>query len=929
MADNNFSEMLMEAQQIEISIDRINASLVEQKALKIDMQSVDMDVYEIGNAILEQEEDKKLALLRQEEIALDQAIATKLVSEERGKADKDALKIKRQGYVAEKRSLDAKNQLNRLTKDYITMLTGIRDDESTFFRLINTAGVGGLNAMANAAKRMISPLNVAQSIVSKIVESTIATVKAWDEAFSSYNRATGFLKEDSAMLERAAISSREYGIGLEEVAQAATSLRTEYAGFSEISDKMRGELVKSAAKFERIGVSASQYANNMNLLNKQLGFGVMESQNIQKEIVQTGMAMGITASQTMKDFSKAMGVLDMYGKRGVKVFQGLQAEAKRLGVDISELTKMETKFTTFENAAKLAGELGAIAGKSVVDPIKLMMAEGEEKQKLLHAALKKTGLSFDNPRDILYASKALGVSVSAVRAILNPKNITPPTKDMENFNDVVKSSAKLWDQLQKFMRSFAVAVKPIITILKSVVEKLNEVMNMWGGNMGKIILLGSLAALAALKISRMVFAFKRMKQAGGIISTLTSKFNEMRTGADKAQKALVANNAALGKVSNSMKDVGQNADVAAKGTTQVSESGKSGAASGAGFLKMAVGVLALAGAMLLFAGAVYILFSAFKLAGDDLWEYVGALAVVTGIMFGVVLGMVALSSIATAAAPLLISGFTMIILASGMLVVASTAMMLAGMMFGVAGNYLTPMLSQMSQIALTMTPLLVPFSAGLIVLGGAMIAFATSMMIAGIMMSLPFVSSGIGELTEAMDDLAGSISSMPEAKLSAFSSLINSFSDYNAIAEGLNVIANGFERIADSMWSIALVDFVTGITGNLSSMFDSLSNISRDNGLTMLVDNASNITENQVKRVQKIVEYSEIYNKTKGDANTKTDRLVELIESVNVGINAGNSQQAQSGNQDIERDIVLNIDKREFARATVKAMKESNDLRMN
>ena len=501
----NAKDYTKELQVAERRLSRMQTQYLELKSLEEEFVELGHNTYRIKEDIARKSNEIYMHGLK----ILEMETMQEEMSDKQREARLAEIRAAREEGKVDARNLEGRKKAYDLTKNFLSTKIGIKEEQESILALVLQTK-GGLKAMVEGAKSMLTPFSIGEAILGRVMASTIEVIKLYDQAFANFNRTTGLLDVEADMLDDTVQDLRGFGLGITAAGKAAATLHGTFAGFSSSLPGVRTEMTVMAAKFDRIGISSAVFGQSMDILNKSLGYSIQQSMKIAEEMENFGRSIGVTSKRMMEDFTKGMKVLDMYGKKGVSVFQGLAKEAKRLGVQIDELTKMEMEFTTFENAAKAAGQLNAMAGRAVIDPMKLMMAEGEEKQKILQAGLKRLGLDFNNPRDILAAAQALGVSVGTVRKMLNADSVEPVSKSAKDYNEVVKLSATLQEKWNSLLRQFAVAAKPILEFLQLIVEGLQAFMSIGDGVMGQIFLIGG-AALVSLRyvgmLGRGVFGF--------------------------------------------------------------------------------------------------------------------------------------------------------------------------------------------------------------------------------------------------------------------------------------------------------------------------------------------------------------------------------------------------------------------------------------
>ena len=127
------------------------------------------------------------------------------------------------------------------------------------------------------------------------------------------------------------------------------------------------------------------------------------------------------------------------GKRGIEIFKQLAVEAKRAGVEMSDLLTVGKKFDTFEGAMESAGKLNFIPGGPLLNSMELLNATEEERIELLRKGMEQSGRTFSDLKrfERLAFANTLGVGVDVAEKIFNDKNI----KNIEDATKAIEGQA--------------------------------------------------------------------------------------------------------------------------------------------------------------------------------------------------------------------------------------------------------------------------------------------------------------------------------------------------------------------------------------------------------------------------------------------------------------------------------------------------------
>jgi phage-related protein len=398
--------------------------------------------------------------------------------------------------LAEQNRLIAKRRTQEeASKDYadgiLQTFFGITKNQHAFVGQIQESVKGGKSlggALADVGKRTLDNVknglkfqNIAASMASKIIESTIKMVIDTDAALANFNEMTTAGGELNEMIFKTSMDTKEFGIGMKETVQAAQELYTSMSGFTELTSEAQGSMLELAAGMEKAGVSANDTGKLFDTAMKGFGMTVGEAENLSKELLATSQALNVPAGQLTKNFNSAMNELAKYGPDGIKVFKGLSAQAKAAGVEMSTLLSVASQFDTIEGAASATASLNAILGSNI-NTMEMLNATEEDRIALLQQAVNATGKSFDEMdrfekqaiasaagiSDMSEAAKLFNAETAAFGAAADSMDeIGAAQADMAA---ATSAATSIGEKLTLMFEMMAVAVMPIITVLNDVLE---------------------------------------------------------------------------------------------------------------------------------------------------------------------------------------------------------------------------------------------------------------------------------------------------------------------------------------------------------------------------------------------------------------------------------------------------------------------------
>jgi hypothetical protein len=338
------------------------------------------------------------------------------------------------------------------------------------FKMLNSKD--GIQGVMTSFTSVFSVINVAESIVLKFVESTVAMVKELDKATTSFAAATGAGDTFTGALVGAQQQGNLLGVTFDNAGNAIKGLFEDFVGFVDISEAGQAALIQDVALFERIGINAQTSGKMLTTFTKNMDMSATGAMNMTKSLAQMGDQIGISAQKMMSDFQAAFKSLAVYGDQSIEVFQGLSAAAKAAGVEVGTLMAITGKFDTFQGAAEAVGKLNALLGSQISSTEMLMMTEDKRIETLIQQVqLSGTNFKDMNKFEQMAIANAAGISdMSEAQRIFGMSfNDYGKYKDrmqaqknvQENFNKAIEATIPFTEKLAMFAREFAVALQPL------------------------------------------------------------------------------------------------------------------------------------------------------------------------------------------------------------------------------------------------------------------------------------------------------------------------------------------------------------------------------------------------------------------------------------------------------------------------------------
>ncbi len=527
-------------------------------------------------------------------------------------------KIGLQLIAKQRAQLDLINQSSKQTEKFVGGLAGKLGIASKF----SETAAGGMADMAlnlaqsGKAGEILSkslattfhPLNLAASLLEKIVESIMLVAIGADKAASNFQRATGFSGEiqgDLIAISQAGVAS---GVSLEDAGKAMSSLTNNFSAFNPTATETNIELSNSITLLEKTGVSADQSAKTMDFFNKVMGESARASAVLTERLALAGTGIGITTSKMLSDFESVNGYLIGFGDRTTDVFLGLQAQAKATGVALSSLVGIAQKFDTFDGAANAVGSLNAALGTNL-STMQLMNMETDQRISMLAQEIDFASGGFDNLDRYtqMYVAQAIGAKDAGEAQRLinlhrNPAELAKYNAKMqeqqarqEDLNKLTQDFVPVMEQLEIAVRGLGLALAPLISVVTFVI-------GLFGDFIGFVVNLGVEAQVLASALALVMAAVVGYK--------VFAMVHAAWSAAAAAAAALTPANLALALSQELQSDVQGKAAAKNKVSTKIIKTNSK--TMTAAMIEMAPALGIAAGVMLAIAASLFIIAHAVK-----------------------------------------------------------------------------------------------------------------------------------------------------------------------------------------------------------------------------------------------------------------------------------------------------------------------------
>jgi len=744
---------------------------------------------------------------------------------------------------------------------------------------------GKMKAAFSDANGKLDLLKVTSAITAPVFnavrDALIMNAKAVADMTADVASATGEGMKYNSMIAEVGTANREFGVGMVEAGRAVIALKDNMSTFNMVSESAAEQMVGVSARMEALGVSAADSGAQMEFTMRVMGGTAEQAAQGVDDLAKFAGGIGVAPAKMAKEFQAAAPALASYGKNATKVFKGLAVQSKKLGLSMNELLGITQQFDTFDGAFDAAGKLNSLLGGQFLDSMELMTAETEaQRVALLQNALAMSGQSFDamSRHEKMAVANSIGITdMSVATKLLSESNkalgkdVKENSLSQEELAERQKAGVTFTKKMEMAMQGFAIALMPVAEIMHSVASGLVAMTN----NSFVQFLIGSAAAVYML-----VKAVQIARAATTAYLAVKSALAAVEQGSI-ARKVLIATKNYI--LAGSQTAVTATAGPMA-GATKLT--GAAGAAASPGIAALAVAMLKLGLAVFLIGAGIGILAAGMSLLVNAFAALLQIIIDNIKIMPQVIISLYLL------AIGFQLLGVSLLIAGLGMYVF--TASLLAMVLIGVPA----------------IMAMLVPmFLFGLAVLG-----VAAAML--GLAISVTAIALGLGLMVENFANLGQMLPNMT----STFGILAATFASMAASIILLGYVMGTFGgAIGVLAIPLMLVGMtIIGIALAIKSMATAISEMGVDNAMVTFMTTVNSVDDGKVENLEEMMDQAQRYVFIQAQMNA-----MEIANSIADGI--GNlfgigSGDDSSSNRQNQKEIVLKLNEREFARAVVESL---------
>ncbi len=403
---------------------------------------------------------------------------------------------------------------------------------------------GGLQGLADSLRENITVQNIANSLLSKFIEASVAGAFALNTLRSEFIKTTGASEELTNRLGDVDTLNLSIGVGMREIAQSMTAVRQGLSGVALLSTEAQISLAEFTAANERLGVESATTIRNIDSLTKAFGQTTREAEATSNEIIRFGLSLGVSASQISEDFTEATPFIVQFGDNAIEVFEELQAQAQATGIAMGSLISVVERLDTFQGAQEAVQGLNAALGTSL-NAFELFEAEGVDKIEMLQGALLGSGVEFGQlnrhmqrfiAQESGFSNVAEAARVFNGTALDQAAALRQVSQEQQDLDERRQLTLSIQEKLTNAAQAFALAAEPIVIVLDhmaSGIQFLATSFGNWGATIavvsGALLLFNSRLILSAgfqLASRNITILDSAAKSANAFVTGLQSKANE-------------------------------------------------------------------------------------------------------------------------------------------------------------------------------------------------------------------------------------------------------------------------------------------------------------------------------------------------------------------------------------------------------------------
>ena len=408
----------------------------------------------------------------------------------------------------------------------------------------------GLSALQQSMAKTFTLSNMLGSSLMKVQEASFELTRQTDDALVEFNKATGATRLYGDQIIALEKDMYRYGVSVDDAAQTYGSLVKEVTGFNQLSGQQQVSMSKTVGMLNELGVDASLTADNIQTMTRVMGISATGAADFSREMFTLAQSIGMPPEEMAQAFQSASPQMAKFGAEGTEVFKKLAVNARAAGMEVDQMLSIVEKFDTFEGAAESVGKLNAILGGPFLSSLEMVQAtDPTERMKLLSDAATSAGKSFDDMGyyERIALTEAMGLKdVSELALVMAGEfdNMAGSTmKSQSELADLAKQQQEfntLADEAAQVARMFAMQLKPLVDIAKSLMQGIQDVNHVLGGKLVPI-LIGGITLVKGFTLATKGLTLAT--RAWGAVTTVVTGIQKMLAAATVVSNVAVGTSA--------------------------------------------------------------------------------------------------------------------------------------------------------------------------------------------------------------------------------------------------------------------------------------------------------------------------------------------------------------------------------------------------
>ena len=722
---------------------------------------------------------------------------------------------------------------------------------------------------------------VTAPVFNAVHDALIMNAKAVADMTADVASATGEGMKYNSMIAEVGTANREFGVGMVEAGKATVALKENMSLFNMVGGDMSQKMLGVTARMESLGVSSADSAAQMEFTMRVMGGTAEQAAQGVDDLASFAGGIGVAPAKMAKEFAAAAPALASYGNNATKVFKGLAVQSKKLGLSMNELLGITQQFDTFDGAFDAAGKLNSLLGGQFLDSMQLMTAETEEQRvQLLQNALTMSGQSFDamSRHEKMAVANSIGITdMSVATKLLSESNkalgkdVKENSLSQEELAERQKAGVSFTKKMELAMQGFAIALMPVAEIMHSVASGLVMVTN----NSFVQFLIGSVAAVYMLV------------KAVQIARAATTAFLAVKAALGAVEKGSIVTKALMATKNYIL--AGSQAAVTGTAGPMAAAAKLTGTARGAA----SPGIAALAVAMLKLGLAVFLIGAGIGILAAGMSLLVNAFAA----LLQIIIDNIKIMPQVIISLYLLAIGFQLL----------GVSLLIAGVgMYVFVASLLTMVLIGVPMIMAMILPMML-FGLAVVGVAAAMVALGISTIV--IALGLGLMVKNFASLGQMLPNIATTFGILAATFASMAVSIV-------LLGYVMGTFGGAIALLAIPLMLIGMT--IIGIALAIKSMATAISEMGVDNAMVTFMTTVNSVDDAKVENLEEMMDQAQRYVFIQAQMNA-----MEIANSIADGISGlfglGSDSGSSSGSQN-QKEIVLKLNEREFARAVVESL---------